>query len=122
MGGTLRWRVGWLTLAAFLASLILPFASRDHFDAADDVDCGSGALVLYGAVPTLSVPVAPAPTEHCALCHWQRTVRTAATSPLIAVTRTEEVVTTRGFDSPRSVVVAPPDRKSSRAPPADLVG
>jgi hypothetical protein len=121
MGGILRRKVGWLTLAAFLASLVLPFASRDHFNGDDDVDCGSGALVLYTA-RSFSTPAPPPQNEHCALCHWQRTVRTAATSPLIAVARSEDVVTTRGFDNPRSVVATPPDRKSSRAPPADFIG
>jgi len=121
MEGILRRKVGWLTLVAFLASLVLPFAARDHFNGADDVDCGSGALVLYGA-PSFSAPAAPVQTEHCALCHWQRTVRTAATSPLLTVVRSEAIVAIRAFDSPRSVVAAPPDRKPSRAPPADLVG
>ena|SRR5690349_16861324 len=121
MGRMLRRRAGWLTLAAFLASLVLPLASRDHLNGADDVDCGSGAFVLYG-VQSFTTPAAPIQTEHCALCHWQRTVRTAATSPRLAVVRSEDVVATRGSDGPRSVVVAPPDRKSSRAPPAGLVG
>jgi hypothetical protein len=121
MGRILRHRAGWLTLVAFLASLALPLAARDHFNGDDDVDCGSGALVLYGA-PSFRTPAAPVQSEHCALCHWQRTVRTAAASPLLTVVRSEEIVATRGFDNPRSVVAAPPDRKSSRAPPADLVG
>jgi hypothetical protein len=110
--------VGQISLLVFLASLVLPNFANRHLATADDPDCGILAVTAHRQA-TFETPAddAKAP-EHCAVCHWLRSLRNTAPTPVMrpapdfisAVAVTPQLPQAAGytptFDAP------------SRAPPA----
>ena len=73
-----------VALSAFLGSLSLPLMSFGHLTLDDDRACGS--IVLDAGQPWAQFePIRPSlPADHCALCHWLRSVGGARTSSVVA--------------------------------------
>jgi len=110
--------VGFVTLAAFVATLGLPFVAARHGLGADP-DLGWGGVRIAVAHPLTQVePVQPAVTdEHCAICHWARTFGSSVTATPVRhtppITAGAIVAALPDGASTLSRVVGPP-----RGPPA----
>ena len=63
----------WVALAAFTATLVVPFLNARHVFRVDDVACAVAAA-SDPAAARLSAAGAPAGADHCDLCHWLRAV------------------------------------------------
>jgi len=111
-------RGSWHLATALLVMLTVgvPLPAALHGDANDDI-CETTAAPhdagdrLKSAGPAGEVP------QHCAICHWLRSLRALDAGTAPALTRL-----TRSCDAPERVVVAPcqavPHRIPARAPPA----
>lgn len=107
-----------VALAVFLGVLTLPVLSPSHLRADDDIDCGSADLVLRNPTPQLGLPTPPATRQHCALCHWQRAVRSATTPAPATVMHAEGWSDASPLESLHPVAASTFDRKPARAPPS----
>lgn len=112
-----RRRLATLVLVTFVTALTLPLVSRDHLQDADDADWGWGTLVVGDRTPHVTVPVAPADTGHCAICHWLRSVRSATTSNIASVRPERAPSPVALQEGTRSLAAATADHRASRAPP-----
>jgi hypothetical protein len=112
-----RW-VGWLTLSAFLGAFALPLSAASHLPWGDDADCGPSVALAASRPAQVDTPVAPAPHQHCALCHLLRDisgaapVSTVSAPPRSGTARLALPVTSRAYRLVATV------ERPSRAPPA----
>jgi hypothetical protein len=108
--------VGHLALLAFLCSLVVPSFAYGHLLLDDDPDCGSFVAVFrHASAIGNSVGTVP---EHCAACHWLRSLRNTAPTPVARPT--PGLYTTRAElpVQPNGVGHSPTFDTPSRAPPA----
>jgi hypothetical protein len=85
MASLLRRACGWVTLVTFSSVFALPFTAGSHLLIDDDPGCGDEALVSlhpFTQFESVSPPLVP---EHCALCHWLRTLSGAQVSAVVSV-------------------------------------
>ncbi len=114
---TAKRRHGWVTLAAFLIALALPFVAERHLLTEDDPDCSGPRFTGHTRIQF--EPVVPADHgTHCPFCHWQRSVGGSSPSASGIATAWQ-----RAGDPPRIGSAAPHagpslTARASRAPPA----
>jgi hypothetical protein len=109
----------WATLAAFAATLVVPFVSARHVFRLDDAACATESR-SGRAASRLGSAVVDDRADHCALCHWLRAVGGSqiATGTLVrAGLSLQEAPQTLDVDLPRSS-----GRRTgpARAPPHSL--
>ncbi len=108
----------WVALCSFVGGLTLPFVADRSLTFADDAACGLEVLAVGPAGAHFEAPATPAPSGHCALCHWLRAVSGARPGPAILVSAHLDVVPFRvALIRHGHGAVVSTDR-ASRAPPA----
>ena len=110
-----RLLVGRLALFIFVIGLTLPNFASSHLLAEADPDCGAFPTADH-ASPSFEIVKNSA--QHCAICHWLRSLRETAPAavarPAVTPVVTERVATGRLDQAGHCPQLDPP----SRAPPA----
>ena len=107
-------------LGAFVLALVLPSLTRSHVWA--DADLAGADAALFVGHPTTQIesPRVPVAPEHCALCHWLRSLGSSVVGgpvPVPPTARLEHPLT--GSTTSLSTVAA--SSCPARAPPASPV-
>ena len=118
MRASARRFVGRLALVVFVIGLTLPTFASSHLLAETDPDCGALPTADHSRPGFETVKNS---AQHCALCHWLRSLRESAPSAIARQTTTlivtERVVIGRADPAGHCPEFDPP----SRAPPAPPV-
>ncbi len=102
-------------LTALLGGLVLPWLGADHqFN--DDPHWAVALGAGTATEPRLDVD-RPGDTEHCEVCHWFRTMRSAARPAKVTVFRDVRQVVPPATPDPRTRAVSAPVL-GARAPPS----
>lgn len=117
MADMARRSIAIIVLTALVGGLGLPWLGETHrFN--DDPHWAVAYGVDHGGVPVLNTDQ-PGDDTHCEVCHWLRTMRTAARPAQLVLFRDVRSVVPPASPAPRTRAAAP-GVLSARAPPATL--
>jgi hypothetical protein len=112
--------IGHFVIAAVLIGFVLPLLAPAHSIWETDRDCGPVLTSQDHQTTHFESVVPPVTEEHCALCHWLRSIGGAAPRSTMVAVPGFEVRTASAAPQDQCPQAGPAPQQPSRAPPTSL--